>query len=129
MLWTRQTYYRSGGHEAVKAEVLEDVRMGQRAKALGAKVALALGDGLISTRMYRSNREIIVGFSKNILAAHGNRPSLLLLTVGLNSLSYTLSWLLGFINPWWFLLAALGLLQRALSCYKTGRNPGFYHQA
>ena len=122
MLWTRSAYRTVGGHQAFKDEVLEDVRMGQHAKRVGLRVALAVGGHLIATRMYRSFPEIVEGFSKSILAsANGSRTVLVLLSL-LSGLVYTFSWGLGFINPWWFLIALLGLAQRALTCLKTRRE-------
>ena len=122
MLWTRLAYEEVGGHLAFRAEVLEDVRMGQHAKRVGLKVALAVGGDLISTRMYRSPSALVEGFSKNILSAANNSKAVLVVLSLLNALVYTLPWLLGFVNPWWFLVGVLGLLQRALTCLKTRRN-------
>lgn len=123
MLWTRRAYRRVGGHEAFKGEVLEDVRMGQAAKRHGLRVALALGGEVLSTRMYRSEEEILEGFSKNILSAHSNSRPFLALSLILNTLAYTLSWLFALINPLWLVPAVLGVFQRALTAYKTHRTP------
>jgi len=123
MLWTRSAYEKVGGHLAFRDEVLEDVRMGQHAKRVGLKVALAVGGNLISTRMYRSLPDLVEGFSKNILSAANNSKSVLVVLSLLNALVYTFPWLLGFVNPWWFLVGVLGLVQRALTCLKTQRNP------
>jgi cellulose synthase/poly-beta-1,6-N-acetylglucosamine synthase-like glycosyltransferase len=122
MLWTRSAYQQVGGHAAFKGEILEDVRMGQKAKGRGLKLVLALGGELLSTRMYRTREELLEGFSKNILAAHGSRP-LLVVSLLLNTLTYTLSWPLALINPLWLVPAALGMFQRALTSYKTHRSP------
>ena len=123
MLWTRGGYKRVGGHAAFRGEVLEDVRMGQRAKGVGLRVALALGGRMIATRMYRGEKEMLEGFAKNILAAvGGNRAALLALGV-LNTLTYTLAWPLALLNPWWLLIGFGGLLQRLLTSLKTRRSP------
>ena len=123
MLWTRRAYRRVGRHEAFKGEVLEDVRMGQAAKRRGLRVALALGGEVLSTRMYQNEREIVEGFSKNILSAHGNSRLFLTLSLVLNTLAYTLSWLFALIDPLWLVPAVLGTFQRGLTCYKTHRTP------
>jgi glycosyltransferase involved in cell wall biosynthesis len=123
MFWTRSAYRQVGGHAAFRGEVLEDVRMGQRAKERGLKLVLALGGELLSTRMYRSQAELLEGFSKNILAAHGGSRALLVASLLLHTLLYTLSWGLIFVNPLWLVPAALGLFQRALTAYKTHRSP------
>ncbi len=123
MMWTRSAYLQVGGHAAFKDEVLEDVKMGQYAKGRGLKTVLALGGELLSVRMYRTRGELLEGFSKNILAAHQGSRTLLLLSLVLNTLMYTLSWFLTLLNPLWLIPAALGLFQRALTSYKTHRSP------
>lgn len=123
MMWTRSAYLQVGGHAAFKDEVLEDVKMGQYAKGRGLKTVLALGGELLSVRMYRTQAELLEGFSKNILAAHQGSYILLILSLVLNTLTYTLSWFLVFLNPLWLIPAALGLFQRALTAYKTHRSP------
>jgi len=121
MLWLRETYDAIGGHDSVRGEVLEDVRLGQRAKGLGANVELALGGQVISTRMYDSSPALLEGFSKNILAAHSESRPFLIVSVLLTTLAYTLVWVLALFNPWWLVPAGLGLLQRALTCLKARR--------
>ena len=122
MLWTRSAYEKVGGHQAFRGEVLEDVRMGQHAKQVGLKVALAVGGNLICTRMYSSSAALVEGFSKNILSAASSSRVVLVVLSLLNALVYTLPWFLAFINPWWFLVGVLGLVQRALTCLKTRRD-------
>ena len=123
MLFTKAAYSKIGGHAAFKSEVLEDVRMGQAAKGAGVRMALALGGRAVATRMYRSQGELLNGFSKNILAATSNSKVALVGLSVLSTLVYTLAWPLGFINPWWFAVGTAGLLQRGLTCYKTRRTP------
>jgi len=123
MLFTKEAYETLGGHAAFKSEVLEDVRMGQAAKGLDIPTALALGGEVLSTRMYETDEALLEGFSKNILAATGHNRGFLIVLGILNTLTYGLSWLLGFIHPWWFVIATLGLAQRALTSLKTGRSP------
>ncbi len=122
MMWRRDCYDKVGGHEAFKDEVLEDVRMGQAAKAVASKVALAVGGDMISTRMYRSREDVLNGFSKNILAAHNSSRIFLVLSIFMTSLSSSFSWILALLNPLWLVPACLSLLVRFLSCIKTGRN-------
>lgn len=123
MLFTKEAYRRSGGHEAVRGEVLEDVHLGQRAKATGSRVALALGGAMISARMYRSRDEVLAGFGKNLLAVHLNSPWALRLSLGLNTLAYALPYLFALYQPLWLWLGLLGVMQRALTCLKARRNP------
>jgi glycosyltransferase involved in cell wall biosynthesis len=121
MMWTRGGYQKVGGHEQFKQEVLEDVRMGQQAKRKGLKIALALGGHVISTRMYKSDADVVKGFSKNIIAAIGNK-TLLVTALLLNTLAHTLPLLFIAFDKRWLVVLALSLLQRALTCLKTKRD-------
>jgi glycosyltransferase involved in cell wall biosynthesis len=121
MLWTRRAYHAVGGHEAFKREVLEDVRMGQQAKRIGLRIALALGGYVISTRMYKNGAAVIEGFSKNIVAAIGNK-TLLVVALLLNTLAHTLPLVFIAFDQRWLIILALSLLQRTLTCLKTKRD-------
>jgi len=65
----RESYEAIGGHEGVAAEVVEDLRLAQRTIASGRRLYIAWADELIATRMYRSLRGIIEGWSKNLARA------------------------------------------------------------
>lgn len=121
MLWSREAYRSSGGHEAVRGEVLEDVRLSQRAKAAGVPLTLALGTSLIEVRMYRDWSALVDGFAKNIFAGSGPLPALLLLL--LNTLSYSASWLLLAFDRRWLVIALLGVALRGLVNRATRRGP------
>jgi chlorobactene glucosyltransferase len=62
----RSAYEEVGGHEAVRHEVAEDLRLAQRFVASGKKLFLAHAPELMETRMYRSLGEIIEGWTKNV---------------------------------------------------------------
>ncbi len=122
MAWTRKAYAAVGGHAAVAGEVLEDVRLAQRAKRAGVRLALGLGADLIETRMYRSAREVIDGFAKNVLAGAGHPVALVALVV-LNLLVYTASWFLMAVDVRFVALALGGVGLRALVAVTSGRRP------
>lgn len=92
MLFRREAYQAVGGHEAVRATIIEDVALARRAKASGLSLCLVDASGLVACRMYQSWREVRDGFAKNILAGYGGRVSLLLLAT-------VRHWLL-FVGPW-----------------------------
>ncbi|MDW8328033.1 MAG: glycosyltransferase [Anaerolineales bacterium] len=101
LLFRREAYARIGGHAAVRSNIVEDVALAARIKGAGLRLRMADGHGLITCRMYRSWDEVRDGFAKNLLAGHGNRPFLLLL-------STLFHWLV-FVFPWaWLLVAAVG---------------------
>ena len=122
MMWTREAYWKSGGHVSVKNLVLEDVSLARRAKASGQLVALALGEQVLQTRMYRRSKDLIEGFAKSILPAAGH-VSVLFIILILSALSYTLSWGLVIFEERWLLVCLLGLGLRILVDLKVGRNP------
>ncbi|HEX6938218.1 MAG TPA: glycosyltransferase family 2 protein [Longimicrobiales bacterium] len=66
ILMRREAYEAIGGHEAVRGEVVEDLRLAQRVVAAGHRLFVAHAEDLMSTRMYASLREIIIGWSKNV---------------------------------------------------------------
>ena len=66
ILTTRADYAAVGTHEAVKDQVAEDVAVAQAYVRSGRDVFLLHAQELMSTRMYRSLREIIEGWSKNL---------------------------------------------------------------
>jgi len=121
MAWRRAAYAHVGGHAARPLEVLEDVRMAQRAKALGIGITLRLGGSLVQTRMYRGFAEVVAGFGKNARAAAGGSTAAMLLVWLLNLLAYTAPWLLAPFDPRWWWVAAAGLLLRGLVNKKSGR--------
>jgi chlorobactene glucosyltransferase len=65
----REAYEAIGGHEAVRGEVVEDLVLAQRTVAAGRRIHFAHGQDLMATRMYRSLRGIIEGWSKNLANA------------------------------------------------------------
>lgn len=83
LLFTREVYEGSGGHEAVAGEVVEDLRLAQLLVRGGWKLLVRGGVGL-KTRMYRSLGELVEGWSKNVATA---------------ALQSTAAWLLPIILP------------------------------
>ena len=63
----RDIYERIGGHEAVHAEVLEDVALARLAKSAGFRLHFGPGDQICRVRMYSSFRAMWEGWSKNLL--------------------------------------------------------------
>lgn len=92
LLFRRGAYEGMGGHEAVKGEVVEDMRIAQLLVLGGWRLLVRGGRGL-STRMYTSLPELMDGWGKNI-------------TTG--ALQSTARWLLPIILPL-SLVVGLGL--------------------
>jgi chlorobactene glucosyltransferase len=73
ILIRRDAYEEIGGHEALKAEVVEDQRIAQRLVANGRRIFIAHAESLMETRMYRSLAGIVEGWTKNL--AIGSRSA------------------------------------------------------
>jgi cellulose synthase/poly-beta-1,6-N-acetylglucosamine synthase-like glycosyltransferase len=65
MLFRRAAYEDLGGHAAVRAQVVEDLRLAEAVKAAGLRLVVARGIDLASLRMYDSLSAIVRGWSKN----------------------------------------------------------------
>jgi chlorobactene glucosyltransferase len=66
LLVRRDVYERSGGHEAVKQEILDDVELARRIKARGGKLVFLPGAQWVRTRMYREFGQMWHGWRKNL---------------------------------------------------------------
>lgn len=66
VLVTREAYDSIGGHEAVKGEVVEDLRLAQELTRAGNRLTVREGEEVFATRMYTSLRELVNGWTKNV---------------------------------------------------------------
>lgn len=74
ILASREAYEAAGGHRAVAGEVLEDVALARRVKALGHRIAFVDGADLVAARMYTDLGAIRRGWTKNLYRLRGRRP-------------------------------------------------------
>jgi glycosyltransferase involved in cell wall biosynthesis len=81
MLVRRDIYEQSGGHEAVKAAILDDVELARRIKALGGKLLFLPGARWVRTRMYHNFTEMWQGWTKNLYLLYGGNLSKMLAAV------------------------------------------------
>jgi glycosyltransferase involved in cell wall biosynthesis len=70
----RDVYDAIGGHEAVAAEVLEDVALAKRAKTARYRIWFGSGVGVVRVRMYRSFQAMWEGWKKNLYLLIGGTP-------------------------------------------------------
>lgn len=71
MLFRRRSYEKSGGFEAIKQNVLDDLQLPQEVTAAGMRYRLLDGTNNVSCRMYHNLKEVHEGLSKNTFAAFG----------------------------------------------------------
>jgi glycosyltransferase involved in cell wall biosynthesis len=81
VLVRREIYERSGGHEAVKSAILEDVELARRIKSRGGKLLFLPGAQWVRTRMYQSFGGMWQGWTKNLYLLYGGHESRMLATV------------------------------------------------
>jgi chlorobactene glucosyltransferase len=66
MLLRREAYLAAGGHEALRASVIDDIHLAIRVRQTGGRCRMASADDRVRLRMYRGLREIFNGFTKNM---------------------------------------------------------------
>ncbi len=96
LAFRRAAYDRVGGHEAVRAAIIEDITFARLIKRAGLRLRMADGAGLIACRMYDGWRAVRDGYAKNIMAGYGGVIALLLATV--------FHWLILIVPPVWLAL-------------------------
>lgn len=67
ILVRRAVYEELGGHCAIEANILEDVELARLFKASQYRIWFRYGAGLVRTRMYRSLKAIVEGWTKNLV--------------------------------------------------------------
>jgi glycosyltransferase involved in cell wall biosynthesis len=72
LLVSREAYRAIGGHGAVAADVLEDVRLAELAKRRGLGLRFRYAPDAVSTRMYRSTAAMLAGWRKNLASLFAN---------------------------------------------------------
>ena len=99
ILVRREAYDRMGGHQAVRDQILEDVRLAQVAKKHGVATGMRVAPWAFRVRLYRSLGEIVRGYSKNLYEGMGRNP-----LVGLGAVLFIL---VGTLVPFLALLGGL----------------------
>jgi chlorobactene glucosyltransferase len=64
VLLLRDVYWESGGFEAVRAEALEDVALGNRLRRQGYRVPILVGEDAATVRMYDNTRQLWNGMNR-----------------------------------------------------------------
>ena len=70
----RDLFDRIGGHQALKASVVDDIQLGRNARLAGGRTGMALALDSITLRMYHGFPEIVKGLEKNGFFVFGNVP-------------------------------------------------------
>ncbi|WP_019914976.1 glycosyltransferase [Paenibacillus sp. HW567] len=90
MLIHRDSYFTSGGHKAIRSELVDDMALARAVKRAGEPVSLADIADDSNMRMYHYAAEVWRGYRKNIYAGVGRNPLLLLAMLAFYLLLYVL---------------------------------------
>jgi len=69
MLFRREAYLATGGHEGVVSSIVDDLTLARKINSNGMQWRVIFIADMISCRMYHNSREAINGFTKNLFAA------------------------------------------------------------
>ncbi len=108
MLFRRDAYEQLGGHQAVQAEVIEDLKLAQLVKQKRLGLCVAHGTDVVKLRMYDSLPAMIAGWTKNFHVALGPLKALAPLFALLLAAVFTLPTVMFWLSLLW--LAVLGHL-------------------
>jgi glycosyltransferase involved in cell wall biosynthesis len=102
-LMRRTAYFSSGGHEAIKGEVLDDLELARQMVNSGFRGGVAEGSAISNCRMYSNAKDLIDGYSKSQWRAFVNRGGALLAIalLFLTSILPMAMGLLGEIRGWY----------------------------
>lgn len=120
LVFNRAMYDRIGGHEAVKATVIDDVSLAKQVRRHGGRLRFPLAAALVRVRMYTNFMDLWRGWSKNLFGGANGDWRLAVAGAVVWTLSSTLPWLTlpwylwrvlghasGWDAPWGLLLSAL----------------------
>lgn len=140
LAFRREAYEAIGGHNAVRAEIVEDIQLARRIKGKALRLYMLDGAGMITCRMYRGWSSVRDGYAKNIIAGYGGRVSFLLLATAFHWMLFLFPalWLIfGWVSPvevspvgvlplypvYPLALVGLGVGIRALTALTTRQRP------
>jgi glycosyltransferase involved in cell wall biosynthesis len=114
----RSAYEEAGGHAAIPGEVLDDLELARLLISKGFKGGVADGSAVASCRMYKTNSQLIDGYTKSLWKAFGGQFGTI---VAIILLFFTgISPYLGIGAPATFIF-----LSRFLAAIKTRSNPAY----
>jgi chlorobactene glucosyltransferase len=76
ILVRRAAYEAVGGHGAIRAEILDDVRIAELMKRRGRRAGMRAAPWAFEVRLYRNLAEIVNGYTKNLYEGMGRRAAI-----------------------------------------------------
>lgn len=127
LLVDRDSYFRVGGHEAVRGRTLENFHLAQQFRAVGIPTRSVVGRGILAFRMYPNGLgELIEGWTKGFAAGAGQTPRGVLLVVVLWMIGLMFAPLGGLASGDWVRWGAVYLLCAA-QVWGLARCVGSFH--
>lgn len=74
MIVKRAIYDKIGGHTAIKGSIIDDIDLASHFKKNGYGTYFRYAPHLVKVRMFKGNRNLITGFSKNLMFAFSKSP-------------------------------------------------------
>ncbi|MGC9375510.1 MAG: glycosyltransferase [Bacteroidales bacterium] len=93
MLFEAETYKKIQPHFLFKNSAVEDIKIARYFKKINLKIACLTGEKRIKCRMYKTYKEAMRGFSKNVFMFFGNLPFLAFLFWAFSAFGFIPVWL------------------------------------
>ncbi|WP_353958322.1 glycosyltransferase [Fictibacillus sp. b24] len=128
MLFKSEAYHGIGGHAVIKSSLVDDVDLAKAMKRSNYRVVLANVTEYVSCYMYRSNKEVWNGFTKNLFPGLGRSILLVIFLSLFYSVFYIAPLLLsiyGIVTHQllWVMPYLLTVMQKAYVDLLTGQRP------
>lgn len=102
-LMKREAYFNSGGHDAIKSEVLDDLELARVMVRSGFRGGVAEGSSIAQCRMYSNTKDLVEGYAKSQWRAFGNKIGALVMIflLSLSSILPIAMGIAGEISGWY----------------------------
>lgn len=121
MLFNGNSYRKYLFHKRFRNNSVEDIAIAKYMKQKRLRIHTLLSNGQIKCRMYKSLREALLGFSKNVLAFFGNHVPVAILIMLITSFgAIPVFMVFGAVTAVCYLISAIFL--RAITAYLSKQN-------
>jgi hypothetical protein len=119
----KSAYVKSGGHESIKSEVLDDIMLARQLLTYGFSGGVAEASQVASCQMYKTAGALVNGYRKSLLNAFGSILGTIvaIIILLLSSVAPFIAALFG--SKIGFISFGLIVLSRVLSSIRTGSIP------
>jgi glycosyltransferase involved in cell wall biosynthesis len=118
----RSSYLKSGGHESIKSEVIEDMELARNLRIHGFKGTVVEGSQIATCKMYQNFSELFFGYAKSQWRAFGSILGAVLV-ISLMVLTSLIPPIAASMNEFLGIYGYLALvLSRTLVAFKTKSN-------